>query len=143
SAVAHLKERPVPPDAHPDRFARVRVDADVDQRIVGALLGLLDRFLESAVVAIAAIELADEIEPLALAARDLIEIFLHLRGELDVDEIAEVREQQPRDGERRETRHERLALPEDVAAPLDRPDRRRVGGRTSDPEPLEFLDERG
>ena len=42
-------------------------------------------------VLVAAIELSDEVEPLALAARDLVEVFLHLRGELDVDEIAEVR----------------------------------------------------
>ena len=41
-------------------------------------------------VRVAAIELADEVEPLALAARDLVEVLLHLRGERDVDEIAEV-----------------------------------------------------
>ena len=43
---------------------------------------------------VAAIELLDEVEPLALAARDLIEVLFHLRGELDVDEIAEMLAQQ-------------------------------------------------
>ncbi len=62
-----------------------RIDADVDERVVGALLGLLDRVFEPAMVRVAAVELADEVEPFALAARDLIEVFLHLRGELDVD----------------------------------------------------------
>src|SRR4029453_270014 len=84
----------------------------------------------------------DEIEPLALAARNLVEVLFHFGRELDVDEIAEMRDQQTRDRERGEAGHERLALPENVAAALDRADRRRVGGRTPDAEPLEFLDER-
>ena len=115
---------------------------DIDQRILGALLGLLDRFFEAAVMLVAAVELADEIEPLALAARDLIEVFLHLGGELDVDEIAEMLAQQPGDRERREARHERLALPEHVAAALDGADRRGEGRRTADADPLELLDQR-
>ena len=91
---------------------------------------------------VAAIELLDEVEPLALAARDLVEVLLHLRGELDVDEIAEMLAQQPRDRERGEARHERLALAEHVAAALDRADRRRVGRRPADADPLELLDQR-
>ena len=92
---------------------------------------------------VSAVELADEIEPVPLAAGNLIEVLFHLGGELDVDEIAEVTAQQARDRKRRETGHERLALPEDVAAALDGPDRRRVGRRAADAEPLELLDERG
>ena len=42
-------------------------------------------------VLVAAVELLDEVEPLALAVGDLVEVLLHLRGELDVHEIAEVR----------------------------------------------------
>ena len=72
---------------------------------------------------IAAIELPDEVEPLALAARDLVEVLLHLRRELDVDQITEMGPQQPRDRKRRKARHQRLALSEDVAAPFDGPDR--------------------
>ena len=75
---------------------------------------------------VAAIELPDEVEPFALAARDLVEVLLHLRGERDVDQIAEVLAQQPGDRECREARHERLPLAEHVAAPLDGADGRRV-----------------
>ena len=71
-----------------------------------------------------------------------IEVFLHLRGELEIHQVGEVRAEKTRDCKRRVAGHQRLALPEDVAAPLDRPDRRRVGGRTADPEPLQFLDQR-
>src|SRR6185369_16327471 len=102
--------------------------------------GLLDRFLKAAMVLVAAVELSDEVEPFPLAARDLIEVFLHLGGELDVDEIAEVTEQQARHGERDEARHERLSLAEDVAAPLDGADGRGEGGRAADANPLELLD---
>ena len=93
-------------------------------------------------VRVAAVELPDEVQPLALAARDLVEVLLHLRRELDVDEIAEVLAEEPRDGERREARHERLALAEHVAAPLDGADRGGIGRRAADAEPLELLDER-
>src|SRR5262249_43543444 len=89
-AFALLQERAVAADAHADRFTRLGIDADVDERIVGALLRLLHGMLEPAVALVAAIELADEVEPFALAARDLVEIFLHLRGEAQVDQIVEV-----------------------------------------------------
>ena len=51
--------------------------------------------------------------------------------------------QQPRHRERREARHERFALPEDVAPALDRADGRRIGRRTPDADPLELFDEGG
>ena len=92
---------------------------------------------------VAAIELPDEIEPLTFAARNLVEVLFHLRRERDVDEIAEMRPQQPRHGKGRKARYQRLALPEDVAAPFDGADRRRVGRRPADAESFELLDERG
>ena len=74
-------------------FARLGVDADVDQRIVGASPRPgLHGFFEAAMMLVAAIELLDEVEPLALAARDLVEVLLHFGRELDVDEIAEMRD---------------------------------------------------
>ena len=42
------------------------------------------------------------------------------------DEVAEMSAQQARHGERRKARHERLTLAEDVTAPLDRSNRRRI-----------------
>jgi hypothetical protein len=121
---ALLQERTVAADAHADALARLRIDADVDERIVGVLVRLLHRVLESAVVLVAAKELPDEIEPVALAARDLIEVLFHLRRERDVDEIVEMSAQQTRDRERREARDQRLALTENVAAAFDGADRR-------------------
>ena len=51
--------------------------------------------------------------------------------------------QQRGDRERREARHQRLALTEHVAALLNRGNRRRVGGRPADAVLLERLDQRG
>ena len=91
---------------------------------------------------VAVVELADEVDPLAFAARDLVEVLFHLRREADVDEIAEMLAQKLRDRERGEARHERLALPEHVAPADDRGDGRRVRRRPADAGPLELLDER-
>ena len=43
---------------------------------------------------VAAIELSEELDPLALAAGDLVEVLFHLGGEIDLDEVAEVLAQQ-------------------------------------------------
>jgi hypothetical protein len=51
--------------------------------------------------------------------------------------------QQLRHGERRERRHERLALPEHVPAVLDRRDDGRVCGRPADAVGFQLLDQRG
>ena len=91
---------------------------------------------------VAVVELAEELDRLALAARDLVEVLLHLRGEVGLDEVAEMLAQQLRHGERGEARHERLALPEHVAAADDRGDRRRERRRPADAEPLQLLDQR-
>ena len=40
------------------------------------------------------VELAQQRHPLALAPGDLVELLLHLRGEVDVDEVAEVLDEQ-------------------------------------------------
>src|SRR5439155_8137835 len=78
SALAELQEGSIPADADARGVVRFGVDADVNQRVVRGGLCLLDRVLESAMMAIAAVELADEVEPLALAARDFVEVLLHL-----------------------------------------------------------------
>jgi hypothetical protein len=119
----------------------IRILAHVDQRIVGPLFRLLDRILEPAVVFVAAVELTDEIQPFPLAARNLIEVLFHFRRERDVDEIAEMRHQQRCDGKRGKAWNKSLALPEDIASPLDRADGRRVGGWPADTKPLELFDE--
>src|SRR5262245_31145096 len=93
-------------------------------------------------VTVATVELTDEVEPLALAARNLVEVLLHLRRERDVDEVAEVPAEQARHRKRREAGNQRLALAEHIAAPLDRPNRRGVGRRPADAETLERSEER-
>ena len=120
----------------------VGIGAQVDHRVVDRLLLALDDGLEAGVLAVAAVERADEVEPVLLAVGDLVEDLLHLGGEADVDVVGEVLAQQPRDGKRREARHQRLALARDVAAALDGGDRRRVGRRPADAFFLEPLDQR-
>ena len=86
--------------------------AELDDRVVDRLALVLDEVLEAAMLLVAAIELGEELEPVLLAVRDLVEDLFHLRGEADVDVVAEVIAQQPRDGKRGEARHQRLALAE-------------------------------
>ena len=73
---------------------------------------------------------------------DLVEVVLHPRRELVVDELREVLLEQLDDGEGEELRHERLALLAHVAAVEDRPHDRRVRRRTADAALLERLHER-
>ena len=94
------------------------------------------------VLAVAAIELADEIEPVLFAVGDLVEDLLHLGGEAEIDILAEVLAQQPRHRKRREARDQRLALPRHVPAPLNGPDRGRVRRRAADALLFEPLDQR-
>src|SRR5262249_19655306 len=126
SALAKLQEGPITSDAHANRLARFGVHAEVDERVVRAFLGLFHGVFEAPVMLITAIELPNEIEPLPFASRNLIKILFHFCGELDVDQIAEMLTEKTRHGERGKTRHERLALPEDIAAALDRADCRCV-----------------
>ena len=104
----------------------------MDDGIADLLPLVLDEILEPVMLAVAAIELADEIQPVLLAVGDLVEDLLHFGGESDVHVVAEVLTQQARHGERREARHERLALTRHVAAPLNRGDGRRIRRRPSD-----------
>src|SRR5262245_7164354 len=92
---------------------------------------------------VAVVELPQELDPLALAPRNLVEVFLHFGGEVRLDEVAEMIAQQCGYGERGEAGYQGLALPEDVSAANDGGNRRRKGGRPADTESLQFLDERG
>src|SRR5262245_45881787 len=92
---------------------------------------------------VAVVELTQELDPLALAPRNLVEVLLHFGGEVRFDEVAEMIAQQRGYGERGEAGYQRLALPEDVSAANDGGNRRRKGGRPADTESLQFLDERG
>ena len=115
AAFAARQERAEAADADADRQVRLRVGADVDGGIRDLIVGL-GPLLEAGAAGRAAIELADEVERRPLAAGDLVEVLLHLRGEPEVDVVGEVRPQQARDRERGEARDQRLALPEHVAA---------------------------
>src|SRR5688572_32951709 len=100
--------------------------------------------LEAAVflLLVAVIELAEELEPVLLAVRNLIENFFHLRGEADVDVVAEVIAQQSRHGKRGKARDQGLPLARHVTTALDRRDRRGIRRRTADALLFEPLDER-
>ncbi len=76
-----------------------------------------------------------------LPAGDPVEVGLHRRREVVVDEPGEVLLHEPRDGEGQPAGHEGAAPVRDVAAVLDRPDRRRVGRRPADALLLHRLDE--
>ena len=119
AALAALQERTEASDADANRLSRLRIDADLDRRVVD-VAGPVDDLLEAHVLAVAAVEALDELEPALLAVGDLVEHFLHLRGEARIDVVGEVAPQQLGHGERREARHQRLALAEHVAAALDR-----------------------
>ncbi len=148
--LAALDVRPVPADAQHDALA----DGEggdlpgVDRTQVGHEL------LEAAEVVAAGrhdlrrvlgaeVEALEPRHRLGLAARDAVEVVLHLGGEVVVDEPAEVLLQQVHHGEGQEGRHECRALLEDVPAVQDRADDRRVRGRAADLPLLQLLDQRG
>ena len=88
------------------------------------------------------VELPEEPDPLPFAARDLVEILLHLRREVAFDKVAKVLAEQLGHRERGEARHERLPLSEDIASAHNRGNSRRVGGWPPDAQALELFDER-
>ena len=90
----------------------------------------------------AEVEPAQPRHPFGLAAGDLVEDVLHPRGELVVDQLAEVPFQQGDDGEGEERGNQRGALLEHVAAVQDGADDGRVGGRPADLPVLQLLDQR-
>ncbi len=138
-----LHVRSVPPDAELDALAdRHRVDAarvDVAEvrHEVAQALGVL------ALRGVAEVELGEPRDAVAAPGGDLVEVGLHARGEVVVDEPVEVLLEQPHDGEREPARHERLPARQHVPAVLDRRDRRGVRRRPPDPELLERLDQAG
>ena len=138
----NLHERTEASDANANQFPALGIGAEIEHRVVGLLGAVLDGGQQTTMLAIAVVELSQERDRFALAARDLVEIVFHLRGEVAFDEVAEVFAQQLGHGKRREARNERLPLPEHVATADDRRDGRRVGRRTTDAEPFELLDER-
>ncbi len=99
--------------------------------------------LPLAVRAVAEVEAPQPRHGLRLAARDAVEVVLHLGGEVVVDEPAEVLLQQVDHGEGQEGRHQRRALLEDVAAVEDGADDRRVRRRAADLALFQLLDQRG
>ena len=90
------------------------------------------------------VELLDRVDPLALALLDLVEVVLHLRRELDVHDVLEVRHELVGHRHAELGREQRAPLAMHVAAIVDdRAQDRRVGRRPADPELLEHLDQRG
>ncbi len=88
------------------------------------------------------VEGLQERDPRPLAAGDLVELLLHPGGELEVDVVAEVLDEQVVDDEGDRFRVEPALLDPDVAAIDDRRDRGGIGRRTADAVLLERLDER-
>src|SRR5690606_19969591 len=134
-----LDVRTVPADAHADALADVdRVDrrgvdlAEVlDERAQTAAVAVDTERVGGAEVALvlAEVELLEPGHTLARARSDLVEVRLHHRGEVVVDEPVEVLLEQADHREREPRRHEGLAAGHDVAAVLDRRDGRRVRRR--------------
>ena len=91
---------------------------------------------------IAEVELLEVGNRVLGAERDGVEVVLHARGEVEVDQIGEVLLQQLHHRERGEGRHQRVALLDHVLALLDGLDDRGVGRRPADAAGLELLDQR-
>src|SRR3954452_2701622 len=138
--VAALEVRAVLPDPHDD-VAAGELDR-VDLARINLAEASLDELLQAGVAVGAEVEAAQPLVALLLAGGDLVEVVLHARGELVVDELREVLLEQVDDREREELRHERLALLPHVAAVEDRPHDRRVRRRPADAALLERLHER-
>ncbi len=56
------------------------------------------------------------VQPAFLSPGDIIELLLHIRGKVDINQIGEVLLHQPGDGKRREGRDQFFSLHEDIAA---------------------------
>ena len=135
----------VRPDPH-DELAPFGVDTHVHRVDLGLVdLGdvLLGDQIAQTHLAVAEVEGVQPLFGFTLAARDRVERFFHHRGELVVDEVAEVALEQLHLGEGRPRGNERASLLEDVVAPEDRLDDRRVRRRATDAAFLELLDQAG
>ena len=125
------------PDDH-----RVALGADLVGRL-GREVGPLElATLLVDAVAQRPVEGAQQRDPGALAAGDLVELLLHPCGELDIDVVAEVLDEQVGDDLGHQLGVEPSLLDADVAAIDDRRDRGRVRRRPADAVLLERLDER-
>ena len=92
--------------------------------------------------AVAEVEPAQPLDPALVAGGDAVEVVLHARRELVVDEAAEVLLEQLGDREREKARDERGTALERVAAVHDRAHDRGVGRRPADAALLERPHER-
>src|SRR5699024_7108814 len=90
----------------------------------------------------AEVEVVQPVGAVGLAARNAVEVLFEGRGEVVVDERAEVALEQPDHAEREPRRHEGLTALAHIAAVEDHTDDAREGRRTSAPPLLESLDER-
>ena len=134
-----LEVRAVAPDAHHgvgagdlDRVHRPRVDL---VEVIG------DEVMEAGVAPVPEVEPRQPLDACLLAGGDAVEVVLHTRGEVEVDELLEVALEEVDHRERREGRDERGALLEDVAAVDDRREDRGVRRRAADAALLESSDE--
>src|SRR5262245_27465620 len=93
-------------------------------------------------VLVSTVKLPNEVEPLALAAGNLIEVFFHFRRESDVYQVPEMGAKEACDRKSRKAWDERFALAEHVPAPFDRPDGGRIRRWPTDAQTLELLDQR-
>jgi hypothetical protein len=100
------------------------------------VLGLLEGAFERTV------ELLEHLDLPELALGDVVELLLHVRGEVGVDDVREVLDQLVGHDVAHVFGSEPPILQPHVPAVLDRGDDRRVGGRPADPELLELLHER-
>ena len=127
---------PVLANAHIDRPAVFIVEQDdrVDAAGVDTLEVDTDQLLQTAgtgdrvrhAVLATEVEVVQPVGPLFVAGRDLVEFVLHRRGEVVVDQPAEVLLEQSGDGERHPRRNQRAALLVDITTVLNGLDDRRI-----------------
>ena len=100
-----------------------------------SLFGVLHLLIE------AAVEVREDVLPLALAGLYRVERVLHAGGELQIDDVGETLGHELGDDLTQNGRTQVLALLDDVLAVCDRRDRRRVGRRTANALFLHRADE--
>ena len=104
---------------------------------------LLDQVGETFGFIIAEVKVLEIGKGLSLSTGDLVEIFFHLRCELDVDELAELFDHQGVNGEGREAGYQGVSFLEDVVPVDDLVDDAGVGAGTTDSFLLELLHQAG
>ena len=91
----------------------------------------------------AAIELVQIGQAIGIACGDVVERFLHVRRELDIDQLRKIVLQQPGHGQGREGGHQLTSRFADVTAVLDRADDAGIGTGTPHALLFQFTDQRG